>query len=120
MRSTENPTYKEYMDMEVKKGDKRVCWNSIKAPHNFEGFFMNMGDMLVRKGEPELARKIYANAKLSKSFSSWPFRNALEQRIKNAEKNVEPFRKIPLSGEKPGHLLMFNSQYACMACHQKR
>lgn len=116
-----NPDYSKYMHMDVKKGTKRVCWNSKKAPHNFEGFFMNMGDMLVKKGQVDLARKIYANAKLSKTFKQWPYRAVLEKRIKDAESNVEHFRKEIASGDIPGHpMTMFNSSYSCMACHQKQ
>ena len=106
---------------EVRKGKKRACWNSKKAPHNFEGFFLNMGDLLVKKGKPALAKKIYGNAKLSKTYQKWPFRGVLEQRIANAEKNVELFRKKIDSGDNPKHdMLMFNSSFACMACHQKK
>ena len=46
-----NPDYARYMKLETKEGPKRVCWNSWIAPHNFEGFFLNMGDMLVKSGD---------------------------------------------------------------------
>jgi len=39
------------MSKKTKEGKKRVCWNSWIAPHNFEGFFLNMGDMLVKSGD---------------------------------------------------------------------
>jgi hypothetical protein len=39
--------YEKYMSAETTEGPKRACWNSWIAPHNFEGFFLNMGDMLV-------------------------------------------------------------------------
>src|SRR6266566_6959221 len=38
-----NPNLSKYMIKETKEGKKRVCWNSWIAPHNFEGFFLNMG-----------------------------------------------------------------------------
>mgnify|MGYP003684908201 FL=1 len=117
----ENPDYSSYMAMDVKKGIKRVCWNSKKAPHNFEGFFMNMGDLLVKKGQPDLAKKIYNNAKLSKTYKSWPFKKNLEERIKNAESNVSHFKKTLSAGDHASHpVIMFNTTYSCMACHQKK
>jgi uncharacterized membrane protein len=34
--------YDKYMVKETTTGRKRACWNSWIAPHNFEGFFLNM------------------------------------------------------------------------------
>ena len=111
--------YARYMSLETLSGSKRVCWNSWIAPHNFEGFFLNMGDMLVKSGEPETARRIYANAKLSKTYVSWPYRNVLEDRIQQATDNVAAFRKPPLAGEMT-RTIMGQTAFACMACHQER
>jgi hypothetical protein len=52
-----NPDYSKYMSSETKEGQKRVCWNSWIAPHNFEGFFLNMGDMLVKSGNWQSAQR---------------------------------------------------------------
>ena len=43
-----DPDYSPYMPLETTEGKKRVCWNSWISLHNFEGFFLNMGDMLVK------------------------------------------------------------------------
>ncbi|HTM63096.1 MAG TPA: hypothetical protein VL360_01190 [Gammaproteobacteria bacterium] len=115
--SRQNPDYSSFMHLETTHGRKRVCWNSWIAPHNFEGFFMNMGDMLVKQGDWRTAVKIYKNAKLSKTYSSWPYRDMLESRIKNAEHNVANFRNAALRGR--DKVIMFNSGYGCAACHQK-
>src|SRR3954469_13773156 len=32
----------KYMALETTTGPKRACWNSWIAPHNFEGFFLNL------------------------------------------------------------------------------
>ena len=45
-----------------REGPKRVCWNSWIAPHNFEGFFLNFGDMLVKAGQLDTAVTMYRNA----------------------------------------------------------
>lgn len=46
-----NPDYFSQMSTENKEGRKRACWNSWIAPHNLEGFFLNMRDMLVKAGD---------------------------------------------------------------------
>jgi hypothetical protein len=83
-----NPDYSKYMSLETREGKKRACWNSWIAPHNFEGFFLNMGDMLVKSGDWQTAQKIYANAKLSKEYASWKYQTVLEDRIQQAQANV--------------------------------
>jgi tetratricopeptide (TPR) repeat protein len=111
------PVFQKYMALETTIGKKRVCWNSWIAPHNFEGFFMNLGDMLVKAGNWQTAQAVYANARLSKTYASWPYKDELENRITSASENVERFRK-PDQALQSGQKLMVNSRYACMACHQ--
>ena len=109
--------YDKYMAKETTTGNKRACWNSWIAPHNFEGFSLNMGDMLVKQGDPSTARLVYANAKLSKTYEQWPFKKILEDRIIQAEENVALFRN-PQVGEKT-RTMMILSTFACVGCHQK-
>lgn len=111
-----NPDFTPYMIRETKTGTQRACWNSVVAPHNFEGFFMNMGDMLVKSGDVATGIKIYKNAKLSKNFIQWPYKEMLEKRILNAEANVRYFNQ---ESTNPDRAILFNSGYGCVACHQK-
>ena len=112
-----NPDYARYMRLETKEGPKRVCWNSWIAPHNFEGFFLHFGDMLVKAGDPARAVTMYANARLAAEFPSWPYRDALERRIADAAANVEAFRRPDPSAVGPA--MMVRSRYACVGCHQQ-
>jgi hypothetical protein len=109
--------YDQYMSKETTTGEKRACWNSWIAPHNLEGFFLNMGDMLVKQGDAATARRAYANARLPKAYESWPFNQVLEERIAQADENVARFRE-PYSGEKVRTMMIF-SAFACAACHQQ-
>jgi hypothetical protein len=109
--------YDKYMVLETKTGPKRACWNSWFAPHNFEGFFLNMGDMLVKQGDPITAQRVYANAKLSKTYQEWPFKSVLADRIEHAPDNVVLFRGPP-AGEKI-RTMMISSTFSCTACHQQ-
>jgi hypothetical protein len=105
-----NPDYRRFIPLETREGVKRVCWNSWTAPHNLEGFFLNMGDMLVKSGDWRTGQKIYANAKLVPQYPSWKYQGVLDDRIRHAEMNVARLR----SGELP---VMINSEFACMGCH---
>ena len=111
-----NPDISPYMkneehDKQIRK--KSVCWNSWIAPHNFEGFFLNMGDMLLKAGEKNAAIAIYSNARLSRTYQDWPYRHVLEQRLilaRDAREGVaEQFAPKPM---------MLESSFNCMACHQ--
>lgn len=110
------PDYSAYMKAEQRYGKKRACWNSWVAPYNFEGFFMNMGDMLVKSGDWATGVKIYQNAKLDKDYLSWPYREMLEKRIINAKENVQNFQQ---KSADPDKAIMFDSGYGCVACHQR-
>jgi hypothetical protein len=113
-----NPDFGPYMSQATTEGPKRACWNSWIAPHNFEGFFLNMGDMLVKSGDWQVARKIYATAKFSPTYEQWSFRDVLEARISGAEANVAVFNSPRDNADKTRPRIMVTSAFACMACHQ--
>jgi hypothetical protein len=119
--------YDKYMAKETTTGRKRPCWNSSIAPHNFEGFFLNMGDMIVKQGDPATARRVYADAKLSKTYQAWPFKHILDDRIAQADDNVARFRNVlddrtaqvgRGDQREKARTMMISSTFACMACHQ--
>jgi uncharacterized protein YceK len=114
-----NPDFAGFMHLATTEGKKRACWNSWITPHNFEGFFMNMGDMLVKAADLQTARRIYENAKLSPTYSQWPYREVLEQRIRDAPDNVAAFRGTTGANSPPDKEIMIDSPFACMACHQQ-
>ncbi len=111
-----NPDFAQYLSLETTRGPKRACWNSWIAPHNLEGFFLNMGDMLVKAGDWQTGRKIYANARLLKTYPTWRYHGVVEDRIARAQANVA------LLNAKEGTTavrIMIDSEFACMACHQQ-
>ncbi|MBI3358082.1 MAG: hypothetical protein HY037_00590 [Nitrospirae bacterium] len=114
-----NPDYQKYMHLKTDKGQKRVCWNSWIAPHNLEGFFLNMGDMLVKAGDWQTAQKIYANARFSDEYNQWKFRDLLEERITQAETNVTAFNAPQDTAGRTAQPIMFQSAFSCMGCHQE-
>jgi len=108
--------YAKYLKQETTEGKKRVCWNSWIAPHNFEGFFLNMGDMLVKTGDWQTARNAYRNAQLSTTYETWAYRKVLEDRIIHAEDNVALFNAGKSAGAKSAPI-MLTSAFSCMGCH---
>lgn len=115
-----HPDYASYMHLATTEGKKRVCWNSAIAPHNLEGFWLNMGDMLVASGDWKTAQIIYANARLSATYSAWKYRDVLEQRIANAQSNMALFRTAAEESvqDPAAPRMMIASSFACMACHR--
>jgi hypothetical protein len=105
--------YAQYMPLDTKVGHARACWNSSIAPHNLEGFFLNMGDMLVKKGDWKAAQTIYHNATYSKEYAGWKHKDVLAARIANAQANVAEFNKAV-----PATPMMIDSPIACMGCHE--
>lgn len=97
----------------------RACWNSWIAPHNWEGFCLNFGDMLTKKGDLTEAKKIYNLARLSENFEEWPHKDFLEKRILEMDKNAIAFNQaIDELNIKSQSLVLFNSKNSCVSCHQ--
>jgi hypothetical protein len=97
----------------------RTCWNTWIAPHNWEGFCLNWGDMLIKNGEIKEGIRIYMLAKESDSYDEWPYRSELENRIKNADQNVAYFNKpVDNQNYRSENVIMINSKFSCTGCHQ--
>ena len=98
----------------------RIIPNSWVAPHNIEGYFMFYGDLLVKSGDWEKGKIMYQLAKQAPDYAKWDYKEVLENRIRNAEKNVELFRKEIANGEKVNvdQAIMINTSISCRTCHQ--
>ncbi len=114
--SRADPDYGPVMFMETQVGTRRVCWNNWITPHNHEGFALNLGDMLVKAGDLKAGRRMYENAKLSKTYAQWPYKDLLEKRLANINENTEIFRK-PTAEVPKDRLMMYASEANCAGCH---
>lgn len=75
-----NPDLKPYLYLQTATGRKKACWSEgTLAPHSFEGFMLNLGNGLVKAGQVEAAKVIYANARYADNYSDWPYRKYLEE-----------------------------------------
>jgi len=114
-----NPNIKEFINKEIPEhnlGRDRACYNSWIAPHNIEGYFLHMGDMITKTGDYTTAIKIYELAKSSPNYNTWPFKNVLENRITNAERNTKLFLDKTQKGM--DNVIINSSGNLCMSCHK--
>jgi hypothetical protein len=120
--NTKRTDYKSAVQKIKKSKDPqifRACWNSWITPHNWEGFCLNWGDMLVKNGEVEEALRIYKLARESDTYNEWPYKDVLEKRIVDRQQNVKLFNTpVDETNLKNQKVIMLNSAMACMACHQ--
>ena len=117
-----NSDYVDAIEKIKKNKDRKIaraCWNSWIAPHNWEGFCLNFGDMLTKAGKTAEAQKIYNLAKWSDNFEFWPFKQVLEDRIANLDRNVQDFNKaLDEINLKNQNVILFSSRNSCVSCHQ--
>ena len=119
----ENPDLSPYLVLEQSDENlkrKRACWNSWIAPHNVEGYYLNMGDMLVKSGDWKKGIQVYNLAKQVPQYDTWAFKDVLDVRISSAKENVMNFRKNIENGAKIElkNAMLVNTSISCMACHQ--
>ena len=112
----QSPRLDKYLALRTTEGTKRVCWNSWIAPHNWEGFFLNFGDMLARARDRPNARAMYEAARLSETYSQWPWREVLERRL--AHLDELPDRLERAAADEREWTPMVKSAFACSGCHQ--
>jgi hypothetical protein len=111
------PDLRRFAALETRTGPKRACWNSWIAPHNWEGFFLNFGDLLARAGDLPNAKAMYEAARISTTYDGWPYRAVLERRLARLDA-LPTVLNSPPPGE-PEWTSMVSSAFACMACHQE-
>jgi hypothetical protein len=74
-----NPDLGPYLSLQTKVGRKKVCWpEGDIAPYSFEGYMLNLGNGLVKAGQVDAAKIVYANARYAANYATWPYRQLLE------------------------------------------
>lgn len=101
----------------VPDGPRRVCFNGPYTPHSVEGYFLAFGDLLVKTGDPELAKAVYLQARVSPTYDSWPFKALLEERAATAEVRAARFAAGDGASELPE--MISTSTRACAVCHAR-
>ena len=117
----DNPDLSDIDEIPARVADdykkSRACTNSWIAPHNVEGFLLNLGDMLVKKGDTAQASEVYESIRLVAEFEAWPYRHQLDNRLANLEENVQKFRRQGRLSD--NQRVFIQTEFGCMGCHQK-
>ena len=83
-----NPDLKPYLYLQTSVGRKKACWSEgTLAPHSFEGFMFNFANGLVKAGQVEAAKVMFANARYAEHYAEWPYRQYLES-VANSDLNT--------------------------------
>ncbi len=115
----QNPDFSAFAKPDRSDPKKAICFNTWKAPYNFEGSMLVFGDLLVKQGQVEPAKKVYAAARASPNYQVWPYREALEARLEHAAQNVEGFRVEPREQKNEAQRFITGAAFTCTVCHQK-
>jgi len=97
-------------------GPDRVCWNGPRALHNFEGTWLFVGDLYLKRNQPELARALYFNAKTLDSYATWDFQWLVDERIDRADELAARFADDDPSNDPQ---LIARSPVQCAVCHAR-
>jgi hypothetical protein len=77
-----NPDLRPYFDLLTSVGRKKACWwEGDLAPYSFEGYLLNLGNGLVKASQVETAKIIFADIQYAGNYSTWPYRQYLEQEL---------------------------------------
>lgn len=109
-----NPDMEPYLGLVTGVGRKKACWwKGEIAPYGFEGLVLNLGNGLVKAGQIDAARVMYANAKYADNYETWPYRNVLES-IAASDLNARAAMYAP-GAKNPPPLNVPNR--SCVYCH---
>jgi hypothetical protein len=109
-----NPDMKPYLSLATGVGRKKACWwKGEIAPYGFEGLVLNLGNGLVKAGQIDAVRVMYANAKYADNYETWPYRSVLEE-IAASDLNARAALYAP-GAKNPPPLNVPNR--SCVYCH---
>jgi hypothetical protein len=95
----------------------QVCNNEAIVPHVWEGFFTAWGDFALKGGlGAEKARALYASAKASPTYDSWPYAGELQKRMDDSEATAALYADADVAND-PGVWTL--SGHICTGCHQR-
>jgi hypothetical protein len=110
-----NPDMKPYLQLVTSVGRKKVCWwEGDIAPYGFEGLILNLGNGLVKAGQVDAARVMYANARYADNYGTWPYRDVLET-IAASDLNARAalYADADIKNDPPLHV----PDRSCVYCH---
>jgi hypothetical protein len=112
----QNPDFTPYMPLTSNLNQPYyACWNNPSALYNLEGFWFLAGNMLVKNGQPGIARRLYENAKLSPSYATWKYSSLLEQSATEADARAALYADSDRTNDPP----VLRGDIQCVMCHSR-
>lgn len=102
----------EVAAMECGDGDPS-CQNHPRWPHNVEGYLTFNADYQLKAGDPEAAADLLAEVRGLPSYSAWPFRDEVEDRLRNLDLYADLYANGD-AGDDPPSLI---GSHGCRSCH---
>jgi hypothetical protein len=94
-----------------------TCWNGGIVDHVWEGIFLIYGDVLVKTGDAERGKLLYAVAKQSPTYERWLFASELEARIASAGERAALYLDGDRSNDPPTWM---DDRGLCVGCHASK
>lgn len=110
----ETPNVQEAIDVVFQGAAAAACANTLRAAHNFEGFFLYFGDVLLKAKQKTAAQAMYAATKASPTFDLWPYRATLLEREATLEARLAAYDNQDPSDDP---LLIAQEPFNCSYCH---
>jgi hypothetical protein len=90
-----------------------TCTNWDNAPYGIQGALLSFGDVLVKNGQPDAARGVYAIIPQTESYAGWPYRALADERLASdlAARAAQYETGDPRAQPRVGT--------SCFGCHQR-
>lgn len=99
-------------------GTSYTCRNSSLNPHGAEGYHATVGDLKLRLGDLEGARRSYARALEMESAATWPYRDAFVSWVQSAESRAAALAN-QVDSEVEESIFFASGERACASCHRR-
>ncbi|HEX3437034.1 MAG TPA: hypothetical protein VHT24_09745 [Pseudacidobacterium sp.] len=110
-----NPDLRPYLNLVTSVGRKKACWwEGNLAPYSFEGYMFNLANGLVKAGQVEAAKVMYANVRYASNYGTWPYRQYFEQ---VANSDLYARAALYADGNPPNEPPLGVPNRGCSYCH---
>lgn len=103
------------------RDDAETCWNKERFyPYNQQGIFLQLGDILMKDEQPEVARTVYESIRDTPDYDTWPLAEMLDDRLENHDRYTADWVAFNSGASKEQPPLLATSGRSCTVCHVGR
>ena len=99
--------------------DDPTCDNHPRWPHNAEAFLVLAADFEAKAGQAEEAQALLRQVQSIDSYSNWPYRDAVDERLRDLSQRVELYGNDDPDDDPPS-LFTADNRMTCQACHRTK